>query len=126
MKLGNLKAAIRATKGNPIIETRLFTDGPTLSLALQKTALLEELDRAYPGGKAVETDLVFDEKTGVLRPTVDAVAHVNRGSYKDAAPEPLDEPVDLDLTGLDMVDPLVIESYGTNAAESTGLDDLFG
>jgi hypothetical protein len=44
MKLGNLKAAIRATKGNPIIETRLFADGPMLSLALQKTALLEELE----------------------------------------------------------------------------------
>ena len=125
MKLGNLKAAIRATKGNPVIETKLFADGPTLTLALQKTALLEELDRAYPGGKAVETDLVFNEKTGVLQPTADAVAHVDRDSYKDAAPEPLDEPMDLDLTGLDMVDPLVIESYGTNAAESTGLDDLF-
>ncbi len=47
MKLGNLKAAIRATKGNPIIETRLFSDGPMLSLALQKTALLEELDREW-------------------------------------------------------------------------------
>ena len=125
MKLGNLKAAIRATKGNPIIETRLFSDGPMLSLALQKTALLEELDRAYPGGKAVETDLVFDEKTGVLRPTVDAVAHVDRGSYKDAAPEPLDEPVDLDLTGLDLTAEPSTAAPAPQAAESTGLDDLF-
>ena len=120
MRLGNLKAAIRATKGNPIIETRLFSDGPMLSLALQKTALLEELDRAYPGGKAVETDLVFDEKTGILHPTSDAVAQVDRGSHQDAAPDPLVEPLDLDLTA----EPSAA-APAPQAAESTGLDDLF-
>ena len=120
MKLGNLKAAIRATKGNPIIETRLFSDGPMLSLALQKTALLEELDRAYPGGKAVETDLVFDEKTGILRPTTDAVADVDRGSHQDAAADPLGEHLDLDLTGLDLD-----ITAAAPVMQSTGIDDLF-
>ena len=121
MKLGNLKAAIRATKGNPIIETRLFSNGPMLSLALQKTALLEELDRAYPGGKAVETDLVFNEKTCILYPTTDAVSHVDRSSHQEVAPEPLDKPLDIDLTGLD----LHITAAAPQAAESTDLDDLF-
>ena len=116
MKLGNLKAAIRATKGNPLIVTALFSDGPVLTLALQKTALLDELDRAYPGGKAVETDLTFDEKTGILRPTDDAVAQVDRGTVEaPAAPEPSSD--DLDLTGLDL--------DVTAEPEATGLDDLF-
>ena len=121
MKLGNLKAAIRATKGNPIIETRLFSDGPMLSLALQKTALLEELDRAYPGGKAVETDLVFDEKTGVL--SSDAGLPSNRLEnplpVAPVASSTLDD-LDLDLTA----EPSAA-SPAPQAAESTGLDDLF-
>ena len=122
MKLGNLKAAIRATKGNPIIETRLFTDGPTLSLALQKTALLEELDRAYPGGKAVETDLTFDEKTCVL--SSDAGLPSNRlENPLPAAPEPLGEAVDLDLTGLDL--DITAAPAAAPVTQSTGLDDLF-
>ena len=121
MRLGNLKAAIRATKGNPIIETRLFSDGPMLSLALQKTALLEELDRAYPGGKAVETDLVFDEKTGVL--SSDAGLPSNRLEnplpVAPVASSPLDD-LDLDLTA----EPSAA-APAPQAAESTGLDDLF-
>ncbi|UUV43527.1 hypothetical protein RCJOLI_56 [Rhodobacter phage RcJoli] len=118
MKLGNLKAAIRATKGNPVIKTKLFADGPTLTLALQKTALLEELDRAYPGGKAVETDLTFDEKTCVL--SSDAGLPSNRlENPLPAAPEPLGEAVDLDLTGLDL------DITAAPVTQSTGLDDLF-
>lgn len=123
MKLGNLKAAIRATKGNPIIETRLFADGPMLSLALQKTALLEELDRAYPGGKAVETDLVFDEKTGILHPTSDAVAE---------RPVVSEETTDLTFDGdalndlnFDLTAEPSAEAPSLKVAESTGLDDLF-
>lgn len=121
MKLGNLKAAIRATKGNPIIETRLFSDGPMLSLALQKTALLEELDRAYPGGKAVETDLVFDEKTCIL--SSDAGLPSNRLENSlpvvPVASSTLDD-LDLDLTA----EPSAA-APAPQAAESTGLDDLF-
>ena len=121
MKLGNLKAAIRATKGNPVIETKLFSDGPTLTLALQKTALLEELDRAYPGGKAVETDLTFDEKTCVL--SSDAGLPSNRlENPLPAAPvasSTLDD-LDLDLTA----EPSAA-APAPQAAESTGLDDLF-
>lgn len=75
MKLGQLKAAIRASKGNPpSVVASLTLGGPLLTLALQKTALLEELDRAYPGGKAVETGLQFSEKTGILEAEFDAVA----------------------------------------------------
>ena len=121
MKLGNLKAAIRATKGNPIIETRLFSDGPMLSLALQKTALLEELDRAYPGGKAVETDLVFDEKTGVLSSDTGLPSNRLENSMPvvTVASSPLDD-LDLDLTA----EPSAA-APAPQAAESTGLDDLF-
>ena len=117
MKLGNLKAAIRATKGNPVIETKLFADGPTLTLALQKTALLEELDRAYPGGKAVETDLTFDEKTCILSAV--EYGYVSPVSTSEAINDlTLDsDPLDLDLTGETVT--------ASPAAESTGLDDLF-
>lgn len=121
MRLGNLKAAIRATKGNPIIETRLFSDGPMLSLALQKTALLEELDRAYPGGKAVETDLVFDDATGIL--SSEALHPSNRLEnplpVAPVASSTLDD-LDLDLTA----EPSAA-APAPQAAESTGLDDLF-
>lgn len=67
MKLGQLKAAIRANKGSPLVVSKIASHGPELTLALQKTALLEELDRAYPGGKSVETGLTFDDATGTLR-----------------------------------------------------------
>ena len=123
MKLGNLKAAIRATKGNPIIETRLFSDGPILSLALQKTALLEELDRAYPGGKAVETDLNFDEKTGILGADGGMAAQqvTNTIETSNGYAVTLDsDPLDLDLTA----EPSAA-APAPQAAESTGLDDLF-
>lgn len=64
MKLGELRGAIRKTKGNPFITMSI--DGKPLSLYLQKTPLLEELDRVFPGGKAVETGLEFDPETAYL------------------------------------------------------------
>ena len=118
MKLGNLKAAIRATKGNPVIETKLFSDGPTLTLALQKTALLEELDRAYPGGKAVETDLIFDEKTCILSADGGAALLWGLLTAEASSAVTIDaDPLDLDLTAETVT--------ASPAAESTGLDDLF-
>lgn len=68
MKLGELRSAIRKTKGNPIVKVPLV-GGTIFTLTLQKTPLLEELERAYPGGKAVETGLSFVEETGLLRGT---------------------------------------------------------
>lgn len=67
MKLGELRGAIRKTKGNPII-TLAAPPGAIGSwkLAVQKTPLLEELERIYPGGKGVETDLEFNPDTCVL------------------------------------------------------------
>lgn len=67
MKLGELRGLIRKTSGNPII-TLVAPPGAIDSwkLAVQKTPLLEELNRIYPGGKGVETDLEFNPETGVL------------------------------------------------------------
>lgn len=121
MRLGSLKAAIRATKGNPVIQTRLWSDGPMMTLALQKAVLLEELDAAYPGGKAVETDLIFDEKTGILRPDGGAVGQVERTTVSDLTHyrgEPAGPLLDI------MEDDLLGEVQ-TEPATSTGLDDLF-
>ena len=64
MKLGELRGMIRKTKGAPLIITTL--GGVTMTLSLMKTPLLEELERAFPGGKAAETNLNFDEATGVI------------------------------------------------------------
>ena len=61
---------------------------------------------------------MFDEKTGILRPTTDAVADVDRGSHQDAAADPLGE--HLDLTGLDLD-----ITAAAPVTQSTGIDDLF-
>ncbi|RWP29883.1 hypothetical protein [Mesorhizobium sp.] len=70
MKLGELRGAIRKTKGNPFVNVFPFpgTD-KGFRLFLQKTPLLEELERVYPGGKAVETGLEFNVETGMLKST---------------------------------------------------------
>lgn len=64
MKLGELRGAIRKTKGSPF--TIVTIGGEAITLVLQKTPLLEELDRVFPGGKAAETGLMFDAATGKL------------------------------------------------------------
>lgn len=64
MKLGELKALIRKTKGNPTIAVPF--GNRAMSFQVMKGPLLEELDRAYPGGKAIETGLSFDEDSGDL------------------------------------------------------------
>lgn len=67
MKLGELRAAIRKTKETPFVNIYPFpgTD-KGFRFALQKTPLLAELERVYPGGKAVETGLEFIVETGKL------------------------------------------------------------
>lgn len=68
MKLGELKAAIRKTKGNPhlnIYPVRGTDKG--LRVVCQKTELLAEMDRLFPGGKSTETGWEFVESTGCLR-----------------------------------------------------------
>lgn len=68
MKLGELRAAIRKTKGNPHINIYPWpgTD-KGLRIVAQKTELLKELERVYPGGKSTETGMEFVENTGMLR-----------------------------------------------------------
>lgn len=67
MKLGELKSKIRGTKGSPTLKVELIS-GSTFELALMKGPLMEALDKAFPGGKSVETGLVMDD-TGVICPT---------------------------------------------------------
>lgn len=67
MKLGELRGAIRKFKGNPIVNLYpIPSSNMGMKVALQKTPLLAELERVYPGGKSVETGFVFNESTGVL------------------------------------------------------------
>jgi hypothetical protein len=69
MKLGSLKAAIRDLKVAPKVVIGL--GDAVVDIYAQKAPLLTELDRAFPGGKAVETGLQLDEN-----------------GYLTAAPEP--------------------------------------
>lgn len=79
MKLGQLRAAIRAAKGNPPqITVTLVPGGPAIKLTLQKDGLLNALVDAYPGGKGVETGLTFDAATGMIG--------AEAGSVQQAAP----------------------------------------
>lgn len=64
MKLGALKSAIRDSKVAPKVLTDL-NDGRQLEIVAQKGPLLSALDETFPGGKAVETGIVFSE-TGYL------------------------------------------------------------
>lgn len=59
MKLGELKSKIRTTKGSPLLRIEL-TPGALGTIALMKTPLMEALDTMYPGGKSVETGLLFE------------------------------------------------------------------
>lgn len=76
MKLGDLRGAIRKTKGNPIINL------PGLTVEVLKTPLLEELEQRFPGGKAAETPFTFDAETRVLWMPISA----DKGQPGDGAP----------------------------------------
>ncbi len=108
MKLGELRGLIRKTKGNPWFDCFPFPGTENgIRFYLQKTPLLEELDRAYPGGKAVEVPLEFDVETGQLKPADSGV--VLRGVAKTA---PEDDLLDLDIetapVATDSLDDLLV------------------
>lgn len=119
MKLGQIRAAIRGTKGNPLIVTKIHPDGPAITLDLQKTPLLAALEDAYPGGKGVETHLTFDKETRIISAEETSASG--------------DEPEDAISTGLDdlgaadaaqATDELDL-TVEPEPEQSTGLDDLF-
>jgi hypothetical protein len=62
MKLGNLRGAIRKTKGNPTFTTTF--GGVEMTLTLQKGPLLEALGEAFPDG--AETGIEFDSENAIL------------------------------------------------------------
>ena len=66
MKLGELRGAIRKSKGNPFVRVTLAPGIPELSLVLQKNPLYEALDMAFPDGKGQETGLTFNPENGLL------------------------------------------------------------
>jgi len=69
MKLGELRAAIRKTKGAVSIELSPTPNTDLrMNLSLQKTTLLEELERVYGGKKSTETGMEFDADSGFIRP----------------------------------------------------------
>jgi len=105
MKLGELRALIRKTKGNVYIWQWPFP-GTDLAFrfAVQKTPLLEELERVYPGGKATETGLSFNVDTGELAsPAATDHAVAKLGFRRTDEPHPassvpnLNDDLDLDL-----------------------------
>lgn len=86
MKLGTLKSAIRSTKGSPVLQIEL-APGKVTKLSLLKGPLLETLDAAFPGGKAVETGLTLETQgdDALLRPEAGEAVY----AIKAAAPGPL-------------------------------------
>lgn len=67
MKLGTLKTAIRESNQAPRIRTEFL--GQHVDLVLQKTPLLEELDRIYPDGRSQETGLWLREDGHIMKET---------------------------------------------------------
>lgn len=57
MKLGALKTAIRELKIAPKALIRFGCDKRTMTLDLQKTPLLAELDKVFTGGRSEETGM---------------------------------------------------------------------
>lgn len=86
MKLGTLKSNIRSTKGSPVLQIEL-APGTLTTLSMMKGPLLEALDSAFPGGKAVETGLTLETQgdNALLRPEAGGSVF----AVKDAAPGPL-------------------------------------
>lgn len=72
MKLGALKSSIRALANAPTVRIA-YTDPATgegfvlENLPVTKQGLLAELDRVFPGGKAVETHLFLNAEGGLHR-----------------------------------------------------------
>lgn len=98
MKLGELKSAIRAHKGNPSVAT--MTPGPngvSIMVTVQKSSILKELDSVFEH-KNSETGYELSE-TGELLPGWHAP--------EEAASEPVDTidlDLDLDLGDIDLAD----------------------
>ncbi|MGA1831650.1 hypothetical protein [Rhizobium wenxiniae] len=115
MKLGELRSAIRKTKGNPIVKVPLV-GGTIFTLTLQKTPLLEELEKAYPGGKGVETGLSFVEQTGLLRGTGGPATPAETVSETTAS----EDDVSLDLTEEDNVAMDLIRAQLGETGEGLG------
>lgn len=88
MRLGELRGAIRKMKGNPSIRLPL-SDGAVMTVVTQKTPLLEELERLFPGGKGVETPFELNEATGVMSVPIDPSV--------DGMPVERAEPAQIDL-----------------------------
>jgi hypothetical protein len=110
MKLGELRGLIRKTKGNVTTHIQLVPGGPRLLLALQKTPLLEELERVYPGGRNFETGVSFNSETGYIVGGFDSADGQGGGTPAAGADLDLDEDLtssassDLDLD-LDLDEP---------------------
>lgn len=68
MKLSDLRAAIRKP-GNPTMLVDLG-NGVPMTIAFQKTPLLEELGKAFNDERTAETGLSYDPETNLL--TVDS------------------------------------------------------
>lgn len=69
MKLGPLKAAIRELSEAPKMQINSIDRPDPFEVVLQKTPLLAELDRHYPGGRAVETAWKLTEDGYLVRET---------------------------------------------------------
>ena len=59
MEVGKLKAAIRSSRTKIFVLTRIAPNLPPMSLVLEKSALLDELTRAFPQSKTQETWLTL-------------------------------------------------------------------
>ena len=98
MKLGELKTAIRSTKGNPLISTTL-PDGKTVWVGTMKQSLLEVLDANFEH-KGVETGLSL--VGGKIIGPHDVISPLTVDMPMDLK-EP--EPLIIDLGMLDMPTP---------------------
>lgn len=90
MKLGELKSAIRANKGNPTVAT-IAPNGAEFRVKVQKASLLEELDRLF-GSKSSETGFSLTDDGDLVGPDE---ARAIKTAAECAAPLDLD----LDLSG---------------------------
>lgn len=90
MKLSDLRGTIRAMTGNP--KAQITLGSTSLTVPVQKTALLAALGDAFDGVRAAETGITLDLDTGLIRSESDhAVAS------EPAADMDLDDAADLDL-----------------------------
>ena len=121
MKLGELRSAIRKSKGN--LNVRVSLAGMVVDLPIQKTPFIKDTLEAYGDSKSAEVDLVFDPGLGLI---YEAGGNQMADATQPTPGEPVGDGVpEIELEGGDPLAGLPTEA-GDDLLSDVGADLLGG